>query len=421
MEIDLILPELHEAQQYIVDNALRFNALRCGRRFGKSDLAKDLLIETALDHSMSAAYFNATYKLMAQFWDEFNDMIEPIRTDKDEQQKTIWLLGGGRIDFWSLQDKNAGRGRKYKRVIVDEAAMADDLETAWTQCIRPTLTDFKGDAFFMSTPKGRQNYFYKLCQNGGMKPGWKEFHYKTVANPYIDPAEVLDAKNDLDLLTFQQEYEAEFVELAGNLYFKIKEAVNLKTGTVFDPKQPVYVSMDFNKVNSVTIRQKQNGALVYLEEIHQGGDEEDLEAICKQLATRFGRYLIMFTGDASGNSASAYTTGNKSAWSLIKGYMAKYGANFCDYMAVPLSNPSTASSRFICNSLIKHYGAKLIIDRDKCPILASDVVRMKTASDGGLDKPDCDKYDYGHIGDCFRYDLVNFEYTTFKEISKTAW
>jgi phage terminase large subunit len=38
---------------------------------------------------------------------------------------------------------------------------------------------------------------------------------------------------------------------------------------------------------------------------------------------------------------------------------------------------------------------------------------MMTLSDGKLDKADCDKHDYGHVGDCLRYDFTGFEYDTF--------
>ncbi|GAB4023213.1 hypothetical protein GCM10028808_72970 [Spirosoma migulaei] len=426
-EIELILPELHAAQQTIVDSRARFNVLRCGRRFGKSDLAKDLLIETALDYHLPASYFNATYKLMAQFWDEFKDMVAPITIDKDEQQKTLWFVGGGHVDFWSMQDKNAGRGRKYKRAIVDEAAMADDLETAWTQCIRPTLTDYRGDAFFMSSPKGRLNYFFQLSERcRAQKPNWKEFHFKTTDNPYIDPAEVDDARADLDELTFLQEYMADFVEVGGQKFFyAFKDSAHffeLETTRRYNPALPVYLAFDFNIINSVIVVQKQpdkTGKLcpVVLEEIHQGGsEEEDLEATCKEIAQKYGKNFLHFTGDASGNSGSATSKGNRSAWQEIKRFMFKYGAKFCNYEAVPASNPPLVNSRTICNSLIKHYGPSFGINRKECPVLAGDVVRMKSSSDGGLDKKDCDKYNYGHLGDCLRYYFCNFEYTTFKNL-----
>ncbi|NID09405.1 phage terminase large subunit [Fibrivirga algicola] len=186
----------------------------------------------------------------------------------------------------------------------------------------------------------------------------------------------------------------------------------------YDPKVPIYLSFDFNVTNSVLVMQKQGGGLQFIEELHIEG--LDLEGVCKELAQRYGRNFLHFTGDASGNNASAYTKGNKSAWQLIRGYMSQYGARFCNYDQVPTSNIGTDSSCFVSNALISHYNSKLTIDSTKCPVLASDVKRMRRLSDGSLDKKDCDKKNYGHMGDTFRYALCNFEYSTFQRIQKTG-
>lgn len=61
-----------------------------------------------------------------------------------KSQRTIWLINGGRIDFWSMGDHHAGRGRAYKRVVIDEF----DLEM-WQLMIRPTLVDLAGEALIL--------------------------------------------------------------------------------------------------------------------------------------------------------------------------------------------------------------------------------------------------------------------------------
>ncbi|UHG93224.1 PBSX family phage terminase large subunit [Spirosoma oryzicola] len=190
---------------------------------------------------------------------------------------------------------------------------------------------------------------------------------------------------------------------------------------IYDPKLPVYLAFDFNKVNSVTVRQKQpgkSGGLVprFLKEIHKGGEGADLEEICKELSFDYGRNMILVTGDASGNQGRSETKGNRTAWMLIKGYFRDNNVSFINYDAVPSSNPSHTESRFVCNALVHHWKDDFLIDRDNCPTLCADVIKMKTNTDGGLDKKDCDKYNYGHVGDCGRYDLCNFEYTTFKNL-----
>ncbi len=101
-------------------------------------------------------------------------------------------------------------------MIVDEAGIVRDLETIWTQAIRPTLTDLKGDAWFLGTPKGK-NYFHTLYLRGQQgEPGWASWRFATVANPYLDPSEIAEAEAGMPELAFRQEYLGEAVEDGSN-------------------------------------------------------------------------------------------------------------------------------------------------------------------------------------------------------------
>ncbi len=213
-ELTITLNEPHKGQQQILNERQRFNALACGRRFGKSALAINLLSETSLGGD-PAGYFTPTYKLLDGTYNECLEALEPVIKRKNEHQ-FIELITGGRIEFWSLENELAGRSRKYKRVILDEAAFTKDLWKRWTESIRATLSDLKGDAWFMSTPKGK-NDFYKLFSRGKTgEPNWASWQMSTYTNPYIDPAEIDDAKRDLPEAAFNQEYLAEFLENTAN-------------------------------------------------------------------------------------------------------------------------------------------------------------------------------------------------------------
>lgn len=211
-EVKLTQP--HEAQEKILKEAKRFNVLSCGRRFGKSNLAVNLLCETALS-GMPAGYFTPTYKLLDGTYTECLAALEHVIRRKNEHQ-FIELITGGRIEFWTLENELAGRSRKYKRAIIDEAAFAKDLWKRWTESLRATLSDFKGDAWFMSTPKGK-NDFYKLYMRGANnEPNWQAWQMPTSTNPYIDIGEIWDAQKDLPELAFSQEYLAQFNDNVAN-------------------------------------------------------------------------------------------------------------------------------------------------------------------------------------------------------------
>jgi hypothetical protein len=208
VEIEIKLSKLHAGQQKVLGEAKRFNVLCCGRRWGKSELATDIICETALDGD-PVGYFTPTYKLLSGTYDETLGILSPLVQRKNDGQ-FIEIAGGGRIEFWSLENALAGRSRKYKKIIVDEAAFVKDLWKKWTENLRPTLTDMKGDGWFLSTPRGK-NDFHKLFSRGtGGDEGWMSWQMDTYTNPHIDPLELNDAKADLPELAWLQEYMAQF-------------------------------------------------------------------------------------------------------------------------------------------------------------------------------------------------------------------
>lgn len=162
-----------------------------------------------------AGYFTPTYKLLEETYKNVANILQPITKRKHENQ-FIELITGHTIDFWSMDNPMAGRSKKYKLAIIDEAAFVKGLWDSWNESIRPTLTDLKGEAWFFSTPKGK-NDFYKLFMRGRSgDQGWASWQMSTYTNPYIDAHEIDEAKRDLPALAFSQEYLAEFNENVAN-------------------------------------------------------------------------------------------------------------------------------------------------------------------------------------------------------------
>ena len=217
-----MLPEWHAGQARVDREARRFNVLACGRRWGKTTFGVDRIIQPALV-GYPAAWFAPTYKLLLEVWREAAKVLTPVTARKDAQQKRIELISGGLVEFWSLDSGTVARGRKYKRVAIDEAAMAANLETQWQEEIRPTLTDFAGDAYFFSTPKGR-NFFYQLFTRGrdGAQGVYRSWQLPTSTNPFIPPSEIEAARAELPEETFEQEYLAQFVENGGSVFRNIR-------------------------------------------------------------------------------------------------------------------------------------------------------------------------------------------------------
>lgn len=208
----------------IASEAARFNVLACGRRAGKTALGLDLVIDAALD-SRPAAWFSPTYKMLSDVWREAQTLLEPVIRRVNAQERRLSLWGGGSIEFWSLDNPDAPRGRKYARAVVDEAAMIPSLVQTFGLIIRPTLIDYVGDAFFLSTPRGL-NGFYQLFVKGQSADDadWRAWQLPTSVNPLIDPAEIAAARRGMTDLEYSQEILAQFVDLSGSVFRGIDAA-----------------------------------------------------------------------------------------------------------------------------------------------------------------------------------------------------
>jgi hypothetical protein len=212
-QTEIILHKPHKGQLDVLKSDARFKVIMCGRRWGKSLISKDIAIQRMLE-GKKVAYITPTYGLAKVFFDELCILLPTNIFKTNRSDLTISFLNGGVMRFFTGEKLDNLRGLNFHLSIIDEASFIPDLENGWNNSIRPTLTDFKGDAIFLSTPRGK-NYFYSLYLRSG-EQGWQSFKYTTYDNPHIDPSEIDQAKSMLPYAVFQQEYMANPAENAAN-------------------------------------------------------------------------------------------------------------------------------------------------------------------------------------------------------------
>lgn len=223
-EYRLKLPAPHQMQEKVRSEAKRFNVVCCGRRWGKTTFGIDQILPPLLA-GYPCGWFAPTNKQLAPAWKEIVQVLKPITLRKREDLHTLYLLTGGEVELWSMENEDVARGRKYKRIIVDEAAHIANLKDAWQLVIRATLADYQGDAWMFSTPKG-MNYFKTLWDRGQdpLKKNWASWQMPTSTNPYILGTEIEEAREDLHELAFSQEYLAQFVNFDGAVFRQVTAA-----------------------------------------------------------------------------------------------------------------------------------------------------------------------------------------------------
>jgi hypothetical protein len=282
--LTVTLPRPHPAQAQILREAKRFNAVACGRRFGKTTLGLHRLCGPALA-GHPVAWFAPNYKYLSEAWRDFQKILKPVIARKHETEHRIELVTGGVLEFWSLEDVDAGRSRKYKRVAIDEAAKVKRLEQAWNESIRATLTDFQGDADFYSTPKGR-NFFWKAFTYGedNENHDWACWRFGTDANPHIDPGEIAAARRQLPERVFDQEYLARFLDDAGGVFRRVRESIDRgRSGSRLVPDPGCHYSggLDLARVEDFTVITilDSRGRQVYHERFNQISWERQISAV----------------------------------------------------------------------------------------------------------------------------------------------
>ena len=208
-------------QQDVFKDTTRFKVIAAGRRCGKSRLAATTLLIEGLRCPQGSAvlYVSPTMGQSRQIiWDLLLDLGKEVIQSSHVNNLDITLINGARIYVRGADRPDTLRGVSLTYAVLDE--VADIKPEAWEQVIRASLSDKKGRAIFIGTPKGR-NWFFDLFNLGKNETDtdWKSWHFTTKDNPMIDPDEIQSAKKTLSSFSFKQEYMASF-DTAGSDVFK---------------------------------------------------------------------------------------------------------------------------------------------------------------------------------------------------------
>jgi phage terminase large subunit-like protein len=224
-------------QREVFTDKSRFKVVAAGRRCGKSRLAATALIIEALQCPAGSAvlYVAPTQGQARQIiWDVLMEIGREVIANSHVNNMDITMINGAKIYVRGADRPDTLRGVSLTYAVLDE--VADIKPEAWEQVIRASLSDKKGRAIFIGTPKGR-NWFYDLFKLGQKEEDndWKSWHFTTKDNPLIDPDEIESAKKTLSSFAFKQEYLASF-DNAGSDTFKsewIKYGIEPEHGSYF--------------------------------------------------------------------------------------------------------------------------------------------------------------------------------------------
>ena len=284
---------LHQGHLEVLNDPARFKVLACGRRWGKTLLVSLMALAAlfqirrrvwivAPDYSLTEKVFRELYNILVNQL----QIIIPGKRGKARNQKGDYYLEtpwGSVLEAKSLENPDSLAGEANDLVIVDEAALNAQIEDIWSQMIQPTLMDKEGSAIFISTPRGR-NQFYKLFLFGqkgnGQRAGtipinydedkgidddmteWSSFQRTSYDNPLLSSTPK-KSKEEVDkaykraiyagkLVKFKQEFLADFEAVTDIVFpgFKTVKTEEFASNVIdydWHPNEgPIYAACDHN-------------------------------------------------------------------------------------------------------------------------------------------------------------------------------
>lgn len=245
-------------QAEVWDNPSRFKVVAAGRRCGKSYLAAWALLINALQAERGWTFYVAPTQGQARqiMWRILLELGHPVIKKSHINNLDIELINGQTIGLRGADRPDTMRGVSLNYLVLDE--YADIKSETWEEVLRPALSDMKGQALFIGTPKGR-NWFYDLYAYASLNedPEWSAFHFTSYDNPFLSADEIDAAKRSMSSHAFRQEFMASF-EAKGSEMFK-EEWV-----TVVDDSNmegDYYVAIDLAGFQDVSKKRSKNSRL----------------------------------------------------------------------------------------------------------------------------------------------------------------
>jgi hypothetical protein len=251
----------------------RWAVIVAHRRCGKTVACiNDLLLRAINEGKDNARYaYIAPYYAQAKSiaWDYLMRYSEPVRVNHNISELWVELMNGSRIRLFGGDSPDSLRGNYLDGVIIDE--MADTKPSLWGEVIRPLLSDRRGWAVFIGTPKGH-NTFYDIYQYATLNPNeWYSKVLRASQTKIIDQEELDDALKLMTIDQYQQEFECSFEAAILGAIYGTEMRLLTDAGRIdkveCDPMFPVHTAWDlgFNDATAIWWYQVVHGEIRVLD------------------------------------------------------------------------------------------------------------------------------------------------------------
>ena len=200
----------------------RFVSAAISRRQGKTYIANIIGQLVSLVPNSQILIMSPNYSLSQISFDLQRNLIKhfDLEVTKDNaKDKVIELSNGSTVRMGSVNQVDSVVGRSYDLIIFDEAALTDGRD-AFNVALRPTLDKENSKALFISTPRGKSNWFAEFWNRGFSEEfsEWASVRATYKDNPRMSENDIAEARKSMSEAEFRQEYEADFNTYEGQIW-----------------------------------------------------------------------------------------------------------------------------------------------------------------------------------------------------------
>jgi hypothetical protein len=207
------------AQKIILDalEKHRFVTVIAHRRLGKTLLAIYYLIIKAIEgkptNDARLFYFGISQKSAKLVsWNYFKKLLQPIKdyvTFRESELQIHFHHNGSIITLAGSENIESYRGVYIDYMVADEIASWTNPSYAYTEVIRPALSDRHGHSLFIGTVKGL-DFLYDLYMKASPSNDWYSILLPVSVTKILPESEILDLQSTMSPDAYAREMECDF-------------------------------------------------------------------------------------------------------------------------------------------------------------------------------------------------------------------
>jgi len=372
----------------------RFVCGALSRRQGKTFIANIIGQLVSLVPGCNILIMSPNYSLSQISFDLQRSLIRKfdLEVTKDNaKDKIIELSNGSTVRMGSVNQVDSCVGRSYDLIIFDEAALSDGMD-AFNVALRPTLDKPNSKAIFISTPRGRANWFSELFTRGFSSdfPQWCSIKATYLDNPRTSEADIDEARRSMTRAEFEQEYMASFNTYEGQIWSFDREACVADLDELDISRMDVFAGLDVgfkDPTAMVVVAYDWDADKYYVVDEYQKA-EATTEGHARRISAMIDRWGIDVTYIDSAAQQTRF--------------------DFAQNYDISTTNAKKSLLDGIAAVGVIVESGRLIVDK-RCKHTLDTLDAYQWDPNPGLSKEKPKHNDFCHIADALRYALYSFE------------